>query len=385
MEAGIEEADIYVVEEMDDESLVRVYARENATQRGNSGTSQIGSIASAIKYLARLAMGGGSSHKFVRTQLEAIAGNFASSKGIGMTSIARVLEGTPGINEASINQALANLKTSGNYHRIVAEVTASVKAEKVEAIRAMEQAERERQEANEALCRAEEARALAESTGATEEVKEEAVSLVKAAKTRSKEAKKKAEPFKSIKQVVAIAEGAEAASNTERTFDLEGCAPYFKNPYQLEVFRTQVTGKGVAPFLAVDEQANLAHHLVRLAQETGSELGGRFIKENITALIMAVKREQRGVDQEEQRRILANDRIAKLEHHQAMFIRACNNQLGESAAINDLWNNWPENQEFPLSSEFLDAIDRVHQMIEIFQEKTGYGQDQREPRLAIGR
>src|SRR5580765_3948984 len=47
MKAGVDRADIFVARDMDDASLARVYARENATQRGNTGTAQAGSIATA--------------------------------------------------------------------------------------------------------------------------------------------------------------------------------------------------------------------------------------------------------------------------------------------------------------------------------------------------
>ena len=50
--AGIEIADVFIGE-MDDAAMIRVYARENATQRGNLGTALAGSVAAAVRFLAR--------------------------------------------------------------------------------------------------------------------------------------------------------------------------------------------------------------------------------------------------------------------------------------------------------------------------------------------
>ena len=36
-----------------DGGMIRVYARENATQRGNTGTAMAGTVASAIRFLAK--------------------------------------------------------------------------------------------------------------------------------------------------------------------------------------------------------------------------------------------------------------------------------------------------------------------------------------------
>jgi hypothetical protein len=38
--------------------MIRIYGRENATQRGNSGTAQVGTVAAALRYLAKAIMTG---------------------------------------------------------------------------------------------------------------------------------------------------------------------------------------------------------------------------------------------------------------------------------------------------------------------------------------
>src|SRR5262245_10410060 len=51
--AGIRWADVYVDESFDEFDMWRVYTRENATQRGNSGTAMAGSVASALRLVAK--------------------------------------------------------------------------------------------------------------------------------------------------------------------------------------------------------------------------------------------------------------------------------------------------------------------------------------------
>ena len=53
LDVGIRVADALVAEDMDDAARVRVYARENATQRGQSRTALTGTVASALKYVAK--------------------------------------------------------------------------------------------------------------------------------------------------------------------------------------------------------------------------------------------------------------------------------------------------------------------------------------------
>lgn len=63
-------------------ALLRVYARENATQRGNSGTAQVGSVAAAIRYVAKSILGGVSG-EFPGHSTTIVRGQMASDKGIG--------------------------------------------------------------------------------------------------------------------------------------------------------------------------------------------------------------------------------------------------------------------------------------------------------------
>jgi hypothetical protein len=57
-EAGYTIADVAVSKDLDEGAMIRVYARENATQRGNTGTATAGMIASAVRFLGKAILTG---------------------------------------------------------------------------------------------------------------------------------------------------------------------------------------------------------------------------------------------------------------------------------------------------------------------------------------
>lgn len=71
--------------------------------------------------------------------MEIIRGQIASEKGLGRECILKFYDGVDGINENVVKEHLANLKASGNYARIVKEVTEEIAREQ-----AAERAELER-------------------------------------------------------------------------------------------------------------------------------------------------------------------------------------------------------------------------------------------------
>jgi hypothetical protein len=129
-----------VESEIDDAGMIRVYARENATQRGNSSTAIAGTVASAVRFLSKAILTG--SRDFTRTP--ELVGNLASEKGLGEPVITNFLDGVPGINRNTVKEQLANLKSSGNYGRIIGEVKDEIEQEHREALKELERAERER-------------------------------------------------------------------------------------------------------------------------------------------------------------------------------------------------------------------------------------------------
>ena len=58
--------------------------------------------------------------------LETLRGQLQTDKGLGQSVIVTFLKGVPGINDGSVQQQLANLKSSGNYARIIVRSNAKV-------------------------------------------------------------------------------------------------------------------------------------------------------------------------------------------------------------------------------------------------------------------
>jgi hypothetical protein len=115
--AGIKTGDV-VVSKMDDGGMIRMYAQENATHRANAGTAQVGTIASAVRFLARgILTGDGATDKFISSgdiDVETCRQRLTDSRGLGRDVIVQFLRGVPGINDGTVQQQLANLKASGN-------------------------------------------------------------------------------------------------------------------------------------------------------------------------------------------------------------------------------------------------------------------------------
>jgi hypothetical protein len=101
---------------MDDEAMIRVYARENATQRGSTSTALAGTVASAARILAKMAFTDTLPPTLEISRVE------IEKHGIGWATICKFLPDIHGINSGSVQQQLANLKASGNYARLIAEM-----------------------------------------------------------------------------------------------------------------------------------------------------------------------------------------------------------------------------------------------------------------------
>jgi hypothetical protein len=124
--AGVTHHDVTVNRNMTDNVMVRILARENATQRGNMGTARIGSVAAALKIVVM-------SEYDADVQNQNIKPNYQEfARGIGWRAIEKKLEGVPGHTLHTINADLAALRASGLYTEIIngaqAEIDAKVAA-----------------------------------------------------------------------------------------------------------------------------------------------------------------------------------------------------------------------------------------------------------------
>jgi hypothetical protein len=378
--AGEREAQIFIGD-FDDRDMVRVYASENATQRGNSSTALAGTVASAVRYLAKAIMTGEVvSQKFLgKDDLAKVQGNITSQRGLGEDIILRFLTDIPGINSGVVQQQLANIKASGDYARIIGEVTAEIEEEHKEAIKAMERAEKERIAAAEAAERAEQERkdAAAKVKAAKEERdRARAIEAQKKAEIAAHEAEKRrqkmekdAAEFDALRTTVETARNAaDVANDRDITFDFEGVAAVLQNPLQVDVFRKAVTSDSIRPYLAVSKQASLATRLAKMAKDQDAELSGTFIRQNIGSMILDVKGVERKLDREDREKLKVHNWESRAKDYQHDFSRSVRFAYGIAQDIIRHNKMRPAGSEFYRSGEFSNALDTARQLCKLLSQ-----------------
>jgi hypothetical protein len=130
---------------MSDADAVLIYAAENATQRGESSTAGIGTIAAATWLLAKALMKGDVrelSQTCTLKAAETLRGQIASDKGLGRNVVFEFLKDTPGIREQSVRDFFSTIKSCGEYARIIDEVKCEIDEELKEELRKAKEAER---------------------------------------------------------------------------------------------------------------------------------------------------------------------------------------------------------------------------------------------------
>jgi ParB-like nuclease domain len=302
LEAGYTIADVTVREDLDDTGMIRVYARENATQRGNAGTAPTGAIASTVRMLAKAMLTDTLEHtlkNFSVSQKEIslpqARGHFLGQNGMGREIVSLFLQDIPGMNTGIVQAQLALLKESGHYDRIIQEVKEEIEREHQDALERAAQAQRLREEAETQEREAEAKRqaAAAEAKAAREEddrlrageAAKKAQTEAKLAKKRRKEAETEAAKFDALRQKAAQAaeDAAKAASHTrEVAFHYDGVSTVFTNGHQLGVFRELVTSDQGKQLIAYEDQPAFARQIKAQAEEQGEELTGEFIRRAFT-------------------------------------------------------------------------------------------------------
>lgn len=335
-QAGIAKAEVFVGK-FDDSSMIRVYARENATQRNNAGTAVAGSVASAIKYLAKEIMSGTCREITTRSR-ETVNGQLASGRGIGEPLVSDFLKGVPGLNQNIVKQQLANLKASGDYARIMSEVQHEI--------------EEEARLAQEAL-------ALQEKENAKRRAAQEEADRLRQANELAKQA-------------------ADKAAETKITFDFEGVAKHFKNSNQIDHFRALVTSDSILPYLPVKKQAALAKHLVDNLAEVNRdlakagkpalELSARYIKENVHSMVLNVQVKDRELSKKEQEELLAKDWSARAHSYQEEFSRHCRGMLKAAMMLSDHAKERPGGVTLHATGEFKSAVEKAERAVALLRK-----------------
>jgi hypothetical protein len=348
----------------DDATMIRIYARENATQRGGTGTALAGSVASALRYLTkRLLTGGDLSLKLDNADdddrddnlgqiqprlssraIEVALGNLKSGDGIGWRWVHAFLSDVPGINESSIKQQTANFKASGDYKRIIGEIESEIAREAEEA-----EAEREAAAERARLAQEEEERLEAEEA--------------------ERQAAKKAQELEEASETAQ--EAATNAGKHERVFDLAGVQRHLTVPYHVECFRKAVI-KLTDISVPVDKQAELAAMLVTYARDNNWEFTGNFIKDYISVKAQEVMGRIRVESLEEKRRRLERDILLQIKTHQEEFVRHMSHILRVGVDIRDWLRKHPK-IDFPVQLEFRDVVTDARDIINELAEEFGHG------------
>jgi hypothetical protein len=378
--AGIRKADMFVAD-IDDATAIRIYARENATQRGNSGTAQTGTVAAAVKFLAKGLLTG--SPEIRRSSPEAL-GNLQSDKGLGENLITDFLKGVPGINKNTVMQQLANLKSSGHYARLIDEVRQQIEKENAEALKALAKAEKEKEEAEERAAAAEvkrkEAAALAKAAREEKDRKhaeyerQKAEEEAKLASKRAAEAEREMQQFDKLRTTRdAATKAATVAGGRQRTFDVTGVQKYLSVDSHVQTFRKLVESEALRQYLPVNKQAELARHLKELAiKENNGELSSAFIRAHVANMVMQVGSVARQIDKDQERILKQQNLLNRWDIALDNFSR---NARGLRAAADDLVEIAKEkeakNIELPLSREFRMGMEGVISSLNKMGQKLG--------------
>jgi hypothetical protein len=388
--AGIREDDIKVVHGISDADMIKMYATENATQRGNSGTAIAGSVASALRFLAKAVLTG-CYREITTAEAEAARGHLSGERGMGEPLITKFLKDIPGINENSVRQQLSNLKASGHYASIIRDVQQEIEEENKEAIKKAEaaeaariKAEEEQRKAEQRQKEAEEARkkaaALAKAAREeadkrraeaaqkrAEEERQKADAMRRLADERRKEAEAKSKEFDALRKTQATAsKAADKAEERDKTFDFEGVAKHLKTASHIAVFRELATGEGAKPYLKVNQQAALAKRLV--SEAGGGELSGRFIRENFMALLSNAKGTERRITAQDNAALARASWSAKAKVYQEDFARHARGALAAAMQLAEHNKKRPKDVTLYMTSEFRNAVTNLEKAVALVKK-----------------
>jgi hypothetical protein len=393
--AGYTTVDAFVAQDMNDATMVRVYARENATQRGTTSTALAGTIASAIRFLLKDVLTEGTSAEFCRgsRDVDTMLGHLVSGRGIGRDSILDFLKDVPGINQYTVEHQLANLKASGDYARITAEVQQEIEQENQAALVALAEAEAERErleqerveaeeraraaeaERKDAAARARaareeaEKRRQAEAAKAAEIARDRARAEEQLAARRRRERDEQLKGFERLRQTRDTGRAAAAkAKEQPKIFDFEGVAHHLKTAHQVNVFRQVVTGPGLRDTIRIEDQAALAQEVVNAARREERELSGAFIREVIQATYFKAQTDGRAFDREALQSTIKDDPYRRAIDLEATFAHHTAFMASTAVDLMTLLKHWPETRTFPITQEFRQALQTVRQVLNKFSD-----------------
>lgn len=290
---GILSADLHVADYSDDD-MVRVYAIENATQRGNDSPAIAGAVAAALRLAVRKVL-------HPRNTSQPLA------QGIGVRQIREILKANniTDFSERSVNSQLSNLKASGDYDRIVKEELTEIERIQAERKAAAEEAARlAALHKAEAEARAEEHR-RAVARDEAERVRLAKETLAAEAEIKIAEAARESalEETKTITKIDKNINTLRTASKHEITFDLAGVVKHLSAPYLVDAFRKKVESEGTAKFLAVGGQAAVAEKIVQNFKASGKRgpITTEYVLTEINSMLYPVRAAANAINEAEAR------------------------------------------------------------------------------------
>lgn len=329
--AGITKANLHM-DEYDDHAAVRIYARENATQRGNAGTALMGSVAAAIALLTKTILNNG------------------DHVSLSIPKILTILEGVPNLPEKVVRHQLMNLRVSGHYTRIVQGIARAVELENQNAADLV----------SVLTCDYEKAKADL-NLNSNKHTKARAIS----AKTQLEKAKK-SRAYRAFKNAQIAFQ--EAATYSERTFDYEGVAKHLKIPSHVDAFCELAIPEEILTFLPVDKQSTFAKHLVELAASRETELSIRFIRENFTHEVAQAKHGQRKISNQEKAELMKRSFLQKVYEEQRIFARNVRGIVGAVQRLSDAIKERPSGVTLHTINEFRSATESLEKTMAVLKK-----------------
>jgi hypothetical protein len=300
-EIGLKEV-IIVVEDMSDDTMIKLMCDENATQSGAIAAAIMNEVSAATKRIfgaimrceepSEISEGSIISKLFINKATQSftnIKTALEEGNGLGSPIIMQYLgegdEKKCPRKKQQIIDALNALKDSGLYTSIIKEIEAEIKTED----------EAEKLKTKQAEERAKEAEATQAVSNLRNEANRQHKISERATKTRQNAAR--------------------AKKNSEdkypRILD-EHCASVFANDFQFSAFKEAVTSEAGKRFIPINQQLPLAQQLMQeltAKAKDAKRVGAPFIKQYVATIIDQAIAKQSLIDKEEKDRLRAEQTL----------------------------------------------------------------------------
>jgi hypothetical protein len=314
--AGLDKVDI-LVDDMDDDQMIRLMQLENATQHGAQAPAVMNETAAAVQRLATILTAtdyGDLAQIWARSlfdtkkAFDTARGNLLNGDGIGREVVQRYFgQGDEALSprtKAQISEALTTLKQSGLYDQIMDELGVP------------------------------EAPAEPEEETATP--------------ARKKKKKKK------------------GRTRQAKILD-ERCASVFDNDLQFEAFRAAVTMATAQRFIPVDAQLPLAKKLMAELTEAARDrrrVGAPFIKSYVADVVEQKVSEHRQLAQREKERLLREQHSDRVDSIGNNILSSMRSMRSSFIKLDSELKNFPELVMRPKVGVLLDQIPELIQTMQ---------------------